>query len=166
MERQTRQQTRQQWWMRILLGVILVLVIGTALVFNRAIHPYAKLRSDAELVAAKRAQASNFDGFWWNTRDKSYVTLSATRKNQPVYVVIAQKTGKVNVVLKDRGTTRNAILQKTWARYQPKRVLNAGLRMHKNKLVWDVGFVARNGRLGYASYDYRSGRLLSVIRDL
>lgn len=157
---------KEKWLLRGLLVALLVIVMGTFGILRHSMHPYNKLRTEAQLLAAKNAKVNQFDGFWWNTRDKSYVTLSGTRKNQPVYVVIARKTGHMNVVLQKRGTTRNTVLRHVWQHYKPKRVLNAGMRLDKKRLVWDVGFVAQNGTLGYASYDYRSGQLIKVIHDL
>lgn len=159
-------EEKQKWLLRGLLAAVLVIVFGAFAVLQRGMHPYNKLRTEAQLLAAKNAKVSNFDGFWWNTRDTSYVTLSGTRKSQPVYVVIARKTGHMNVVLQKRGTNRNTVLRRVWKNYKPKRVLNAGMRFDKKRLVWDVGFVAQNGTLGYASYDYRTGHLIKVIHDL
>lgn len=159
-------QTNHKWLWRIMLTVLIVFIAGTGFIFYKSMHPYNALRTEAEKIATKSADASDFDGFWWNTRDKSYLTLSAKRKNKPVYVVIARKTGKVNVVLQASGSTRNSILRKVWNKYNPKRVLNAGLRLHKKRLVWDVGFIDKSGNLGYASYDYRTGNLIKVISDL
>ncbi|WP_155287185.1 cell wall elongation regulator TseB-like domain-containing protein [Lacticaseibacillus zhaodongensis] len=161
-----REQNKQKWPQRVAVGIValvLVLIIG---IFYRSMHPYNKVRADAENIATKSAQVTNINGFWWNTRDKSYLTVSGKRKNVPVYVVIAQKTGKVNVVLQESGTTRDQILQKVWSRFSPKRVLNAGLRFDKHRLVWDVGYVDKQNQLGYVTYDYHSGQMLKVISDL
>ena len=159
-------QNNHKWLWRTILIALIVLIAGTGFVFYKSMHPYNALRRDAEKIAVKSAQVNDFDGFWWNTRDKSYLTLSGKRKNHPVYVVIARKTGKVNVVLQASGSTRNSILRKVWNKYQPKRVLNAGLRLQGKRLVWDVGFIDHSGDLNYASYDYRSGNLRKLISDL
>lgn len=159
-------RTKQSWQHWAILGIILAVVCSMIFVLWSAMHPFAKVRSDAEHIAVKSAKTTDINGFWWNTRDKSYLTVSGKRDSQPVYVVIAKKTGKVNVLHKANGTTRNTILRKTWRDFAPKRVLNAALRKSGKDFVWDVGFVSKNGTLGYVTYDFETGQQLKVIRDL
>lgn len=161
-----REQNKRKWPQRVALGAIVLVLILIFGIFYRSMHPYNQVRADAEQIATKSADVKNINGFWWNTRDKSYLTVSGTRKNVPVYVVIAQKTGKVNVVFQESGTTRSSILRKVWSSYSPKRILNAGLRYQKHRLVWDVGYISKSNHLGYVTYDYRTGRMLKAISDL
>lgn len=158
--------TKQSWQHWAIFGVVVAVVFAIVFVLWSAMHPFAKVRSEAESIATKSAKTTKVDGFWWDTRDKSYLTVSGQRGGKPVYVLIAKKTGKVNVLHKDNGTTRNAILRKVWAKFTPKRVLNAALRKTGKDFVWDVGFVDKNGALGYVTYDFETGQQLKVIRDL
>ncbi|KRM56045.1 cell wall elongation regulator TseB-like domain-containing protein [Lacticaseibacillus sharpeae] len=154
------------WQRWAISGVILVVIFAIGFVLWSAMHPYSKVRSEAENIARTSAKTTNINGFWWDTRDKSYLTVSGERGGAPVYVVIAKKTGKVNVLHKNNGTTRNKILRKVWADFTPKRVLNASLRKTGKDFVWDVGFMGKNGTLGYVTYDFATGQQLKVIRDL
>ncbi len=156
-------QTWQHW---AILAVVVAIIAAVIFVLWSAMHPYAKIRREAESIAEKSAQTTQIDGFWWDTRDSSYLTVSGQRKSKAVYVLIAKKTGKVTVLQKRDGTTRNAILRQVWTKYSPKRVLNASLRKQGKDIVWDVGFVDKHDRLGYLTYDFETGQQLKVIRDL
>ncbi|WP_054749427.1 cell wall elongation regulator TseB-like domain-containing protein [Lacticaseibacillus thailandensis] len=91
-------------------------------------HPYNKLRSQAESIATRSAQVTHIDGFWWNTRDQSYLTVAGQRNHHAVYVIIKQKNGAIHVVRQNAGTTRNQALSATWKQHDPQRVISAALR--------------------------------------
>lgn len=160
------QQSKHSWQHWAIFGVISTVIIATIFVFWSAMHPYANLRTDAERIATRSAKTTHINGFWWNTRGSTYLTVSGKRDNAPVYVLIAKKTGKVNVLHKSNGTTRNAILRKVWRTHSPKRVLNVALRKTAGDVVWDVSLIGKNGTLSYITYDFSSGQQLKVIRDL
>lgn len=155
-----------RWHKWALIAGVIVVVLSILIFFQQALHPYNKLRSQADSIAGRSAKVTKINGFWWNTRDTSYVTVGGQRSGHAVYVVIKQKNGAVHVVRQSAGTTRNEALSQAWKQLDPQRVLNASLRYQGKKLVWDVAYKTKQGRLGYVTYSFRTGKQVELIKNI
>ncbi|MDN6432369.1 MAG: hypothetical protein L0K22_00815, partial [Lacticaseibacillus paracasei] len=88
------------------------------------------------------------------------------KKNQAVYVVIQEKTGKVNILNQKSGITRQQALQQINQSASPKKILNASLGKRGSEFVWDIGYLSKSGKLNYVTYSFRSGEQLNAIKNL
>lgn len=158
---------RMQW--RNLVGpavglVILAIIIGA---YVRALSPLYSVRRQAIAIARKTANVKQVSNFYWDKEDDSYLTVQGTtRQNQPVYVLIRQKTGKVRVAAQGSGISRSAAIGQAQTKFAPRKILNAGLRWRAKKFVWDVGYITKSGKLGYVTYDFKTGTQVKSIRNL
>ncbi|KRM88115.1 DUF5590 domain-containing protein [Lacticaseibacillus thailandensis] len=159
-------RSSERWRRWALVAGIIVVVLSVIIFFQQAMHPYNKLRSQAESIATRSAQVTHIDGFWWNTRDQSYLTVAGQRNHHAVYVIIKQKNGAIHVVRQNAGTTRNQALSATWKQHDPQRVISAALRYQGKRLVWDVAYKTKQGRLGYVSYSFRTGKQVELIKNI
>lgn len=158
---------RMQW--RSLIGpaiglVILAIIIGA---YVRALSPLHAVRSQAIAIARKTAHVDQVSNFYWDKEDDSYLLVQGkTNKRQPVYVLIRQKTGKVRVTPQRSGISRSTAIAQAQSKFTPRKILNAGMRWRAKKFVWDVGYVTKSGKLGYVTYDFKTGAQVSAIDNL
>lgn len=158
---------RFDWVKFFVITGLIVLIIGAIGVYAKSLSPYQQLRGQAEKIATNRANLKTINGFWWYNRDKSYLTVAGnTKKNQAVYVVIQEKTGKVNILNQKSGITRQQALQQINQSASPKKILNASLGKRASEFVWDIGYLSKSGKLNYVTYSFRSGEQLNAIKNL
>lgn len=162
-----RRHRRFDWLKFSLISGLIVLIIAVIGIFAKSLSPYQQLRSQAERIATNRADLKTVNGFWWYNRDKSYLSVAGrTQKNKSVYVVIQQKTGKVDILNQKSGITRQQAIQQATSANNPKKILNASLGKRGSEFVWDIGYLSKSGKLNYVTYSFRSGEQLNAIKNL
>lgn len=143
---------------------ILAIIIGA---YVRALTPLHSVRSQATAIAKRTAGVTQVQNFYWDKEDDAYLTVQgATNQGRKVYVLIRQKTGKVRVVGQTAGIGRGTAIAQAEAKFAPRKILNAGMRWRAKKFVWDVGYVTKSGKLGYVTYDFKTGAQVASIRNL
>ncbi|KRN25489.1 hypothetical protein FC75_GL000404 [Lacticaseibacillus camelliae DSM 22697 = JCM 13995] len=144
--------------------VILAIIIGA---YVRALSPLHSVRRQAIAIARKTADVDQVSNFYWDKEDNAYLTVQGTTsKNQPVYVLIRQKTGKVRVTPQRSGISRSTAVAQAQAKFAPRKILNVGMRWRAKKFVWDVGYITKSGKLGYVTYDFKTGSQVNAINNL
>lgn len=162
-----RRANRNNWhktaWVVAGLALI-VIVLG---IYARALRPLHQVRTQAINIAEKQAKVTTVSHFYWDRQRESYLTVAGTTKaNKPVYVVIRQTSGHVSVVDQKAGITAQQAAQKAIDTYAPKKIVSVGLSIRAKKFVWDVGYRAKSGKLGYVTYDFKSGDSVFAVFNL
>ncbi|KRO18210.1 cell wall elongation regulator TseB-like domain-containing protein [Lacticaseibacillus saniviri] len=161
-----RRQQRPRWrkWLWIL--PVVLLIAGFSGWYYRAQAPRNQLRREAIQIATKQAGLTQVDQFYWFTHGASYLTVAGTTKNKrPVYVLIRQSNGKV-VVLNQKDGITPAKARAQAATYQPKKILSVTLGERRKQVIWDVSYLDQNGKLGYVSYNFKTGNQVQSIRNI
>ncbi len=52
------------------------------------------------------------------------------------------------------------------ATYQPKKILSVTLGERRKQVIWDVSYLDQNGKLGYVSYNFKTGNQVQSIRNI
>ncbi|MFD1393966.1 DUF5590 domain-containing protein [Lacticaseibacillus jixianensis] len=144
--------------------VILAIIIGA---YVRALSPLHSVRSQATTIARKSAGVTTVSNFYWDKESDAYLTVQGTtNRGKRLYVLIRQKTGKVRVTPQTSGISGSAAAAQARATYAPRKILSLGMRWRAKKFVWDVGYVTKSGKLGYVTYDFKTGAQVSAIRNL
>ncbi|KRK32771.1 extracellular protein precursor [Loigolactobacillus bifermentans DSM 20003] len=158
---------RKRWKAYLVLGIILVVVFGTGFVFHRANRPMNVARKEAVTLAERYGHLKKVDSFTWFNRDQSYFTVAGdNQKNVPVYVIIAQHGGKIQIVRQSAGLSRNSALKKIWSQKSPQKVYNIALGIYHKKIAWEISYKAKNGALGYETIDFKTSKVLKVVENL
>lgn len=164
MRRSQAKPLANKWWPLIGLAVILALMIG---LFMRATAPKRDLEKQAIRIATKQAKLVTVGRTYWDRQRDSYVAVAGlTKKQEPVYVLIHQQTGKVNVLKQKQGITASEARSQAQASFKPKRILSVGLSVRQKKFVWDVGYQTNSGKLGYVTYEFATGDQVNAIYNL
>ncbi len=162
-----RRANRITWQRRawIIGGLVLIAVVLG--VYAHSLAPLHQVRSEAINIAEKKAKVTNVSAFYWDKQRESYLTVAGTTKqNQRLYVLIRQHNGHVTVLNQSAGITRQTAENKAIASFAPKKIIAVGLSKRGKKFVWDVGYRAKSGKLGYVTYDFKSGAQLFAVANL
>ncbi|WP_054723450.1 cell wall elongation regulator TseB-like domain-containing protein [Lacticaseibacillus nasuensis] len=118
-------------------------------------------------IAETKAGVTQVDQFYWDRQRQSYLCVAGTTKDQTrVYVLIRQKTGKVTLLRQAAGISASTARKQAVAAFAPKKVLSVGLSRRGKNVVWDVGYESKSGKLGYVTYDFKTGDQLKAIANL
>ncbi|WP_407890888.1 DUF5590 domain-containing protein [Lacticaseibacillus sp. N501-2] len=163
MRRANRRQWQKQLW--VVVGLVLIaMVLG---IYQKGLAPMRAVRKQAISIAEKKAAVQTVSAFYWDKQRDSYVTVAGTTKTkQKVYVLIRQKTGHMNVLRQSSGTSMQQAQAQAIQSYAPKKILSVGLSIRKQKYVWDVGYRSKSGKLGYVTYDFKTGDELFAVANL
>ena len=163
MRRAKRTNWQRHAW--IIAGLALIaLVLG---LYARSLSPLHQVRKEAIQIATKKAKVEHVSAFYWDKQRESYLTVAGTTtKKQPVYVLIRQKTGHVTVLPQKGGITRQTAEDQAITSFSPKKILSVGLSQRGKKFVWDVGYRTKSGKLGYVTYDFKSGAQIFAVANL
>ncbi|WP_056950557.1 DUF5590 domain-containing protein [Lacticaseibacillus nasuensis] len=162
-----RQARRSKWPQRLALagGVALILVVVG--IYLTALAPLHQVRKEAIHIAETKAGVTQVDQFYWDRQRQSYLCVAGTTKDQTrVYVLIRQKTGKVTLLRQAAGISASTARKQAVAAFAPKKVLSVGLSRRGKNVVWDVGYESKSGKLGYVTYDFKTGDQLKAIANL
>ncbi|MFD1485670.1 DUF5590 domain-containing protein [Lacticaseibacillus baoqingensis] len=144
--------------------VLIVIVLG---IYHRGLSPMQQVRRDAITIAEKKAKIQTVDAFYWDRQRESYLTVAGTNtKKKPIFVLIRQKNGRVTILSQHAGISRQTAIAQATASYSPKKILSVGLSKRGKKFVWDVGYRTKSGKLGYVTYDFKSGDELFAVANL
>ncbi|MCI1985482.1 MAG: DUF5590 domain-containing protein [Lactobacillus sp.] len=144
--------------------VLIAIVLG---IYHQGLSPLHQVRDQAISIAEKKAKVQSVSAFYWDRQRESYLTVAGTTtKKQKVYVLIRQKNGRVTVLSQRAGITRQTAISQATASYSPKKILTVGLSKRGKKFVWDVGYRTKSGKLGYVTYDFKSGDELFAVANL
>ncbi|KRN33974.1 DUF5590 domain-containing protein [Lactobacillus selangorensis] len=158
----------QRSWKRwAWIGFAIVAVVFVFFSYQTAQSPAKSAQEQAVAIAKKKAGLKTKTGFYWYNRDQTYFTVAGTnQKNTPVYVLIHKKNGAINVYKQSAGISRNDALTKVWNHQNPKKVLNINFGLYKNRPVWQVAYVKKNGSLNYDTIDFKTGETTQLIQNL
>ncbi|MFD1317398.1 cell wall elongation regulator TseB-like domain-containing protein [Loigolactobacillus zhaoyuanensis] len=157
---------RKHWKSYSLIGVILVIIVSALFIYHAANKPAVTARREAVTLAKKYGHVTTVDDFYWFNRKQSYLTVAGQTKQQPVFVIIAQKGGKITVLNQSSGISRNTALKQVWRTQAPKKVYNATLGLYQKKPVWEIAFADKNGHLGYQTLDFKTGKSVKLIKNI
>ncbi|QEA53746.1 DUF5590 domain-containing protein [Loigolactobacillus coryniformis] len=158
---------RKHWKSYSLIGVILLIIVSALLIYHAANKPAVTARREAVSLAEKYAHVTTVDDFYWFNRKHSYLTVAGqTKQHKAVFVIIAQKGGKITVLDQSAGISRNTALKRVWRTQAPKKVYNAALGLYHNKPVWEVSFADENGKLGYQTLAFKTGKSVKLIKNI
>ncbi|ANK59528.1 DUF5590 domain-containing protein [Loigolactobacillus backii] len=161
------QWKRKRWQPYALIGLLVVILLSGFLVFHEANKPVATAQDEAVGLAKKYAHLKTVDHFYWFNRQKSYFTVAGTTQdNTRVYVIIAQKGGKIRVIHQADGLSRNAALKQVWQKRSPKKVYNINLGLYQGQPAWEVSYREKNGQLGYETLAFKNGKQLKLVENL
>ncbi|KRM98712.1 DUF5590 domain-containing protein [Loigolactobacillus rennini] len=158
---------RKHWKSYSLLGVILLIIFSALLIYHAANKPAATARHEAVTLAEKYAHVTQVDDFYWFNRKQSYLTVAGqTKQKKAVFVLVAQKGGKITILDQAAGISRNTALKRVWQTQNPKKVYSATLGLYRKKPVWEVSFANKNGQLGYQTLSFKTGKTVKLIKQL
>ncbi|WP_461214283.1 cell wall elongation regulator TseB-like domain-containing protein [Lacticaseibacillus sp. GG6-2] len=162
-----RRANRSNWQRRAWIIAGLALIVVVLGIYARSLAPLHQVRKEAIAIAEKKADVQDVSAFYWDKQRQSYLTVAGTtKKNQRIYVLIAQHNGHVTVLKQNAGITRETAENKAIASFAPKKIISVGLSQRGKKFVWDVGYRAKSGKLGYVTYDFKSGAQLFAVANL
>lgn len=162
-----RRANRRHWQRQVWIVVGLVLIAVVLGIYQKGLAPMQSVRKQAIRIAEKKANVQTVSAFYWDKQRESYVTVAGTTKNhQKVYVLIRQKTGHLQVLRQTKGISSQAAEAQAIKSYAPKKIISVGLSIRKQKVVWDVGYRSKSGKLGYVTYDFKNGEQLFAVANL
>lgn len=162
-----RRAHRVNWWRRgwIIAGLVLIVVVLG--IYARSLAPLHQVRTEAIRIAEKKAKVTDVSAFYWDKQRESYLTVAGTTKhNQRLYVLIRQHNGHITVLKQSAGITRQTAEDQAIKSFSPKKIISVGLSKRGKKFVWDVGYRAKSGKLGYVTYDFKNGAQLFAVSNL
>ncbi|MFC6169128.1 cell wall elongation regulator TseB-like domain-containing protein [Loigolactobacillus jiayinensis] len=158
---------RKHWKSYSLIGVVLLIIVSALLIYHAANKPAVTARREAIALAEKYGHVTTVDDFYWFNHKQSYLTVAGeTKQHNAVFVIIAQKGGKITVLNQSSGISRNTALKRVWQTQAPKKVYNATLGLYHKKPVWEISFADKNGRLGYQTLDFKSGKSVKLLKNI
>ncbi|MFD0897228.1 cell wall elongation regulator TseB-like domain-containing protein [Loigolactobacillus binensis] len=158
---------RKHWKSYSLIGVLLLLIVSALFIYHAANKPAVTAKREAVALAEKYAHVTTVDDFYWFNHKHSYLTVAGqTKQHQAVFVIVAQKGGKITVLNQSAGISRNTALKRVWRTQAPKKVYNATLGIYQKKPVWEIAFVDKNGQLGYQTLAFKTGESVKLIKNL
>ncbi len=154
---------------KILIGVSLVLatlIFCSIIFFVRANRPMSRAKKEAIEIAREHTDLDQVDRFYWYTRENSYFTLVGTdQKDEAIIVIIPQSGDKVTVLNQADGLTEEAALQKVYETENPNKVIKMNLGMHEGQPTWEVVAENEENRLDYYLVDFKTGEIVSSIKN-
>lgn len=149
------------------LGAIIVIVVSTFILYNRAKSPMVTAEKEAVSIAKKYANLDKESEFYRYNRDATYFTVAGTTKTKKkVYVIVAQKGGKVKVLSQSNGQSKNDILTYIWDKKNPSKILNIGLGIYKGVPAWEVSYLNKKKELCYETIQFSNGKTLKSIENI
>lgn len=162
-----RRANRRNWQGKVWVVVGLVLIAVVLGIYQKGLAPMHAVRTQAVSIAKKKAGVQSVSAFYWDKQRDSYVTVAGTTKNnQKVYVLIRQKTGHMDVLRQANGISMQEAEAEAIKSFAPKKIISVGLSIRKQKVVWDVGYRSKSGKLGYVTYDFKNGDQLFAVANL
>lgn len=150
-----------------ILGTILVIVVSAFILYNRAKSPMATAEKEAVTIAKKYANLDKETAFYRYNRDATYFTVAGTTKaNKKIYVIVAQKGGKVKVLSQSNGKTKNDVLTYIWNEKKPSKILNVGLGIYNGVPAWEVSYLNKKKALCYETLQFSNGKVLKSVENI
>lgn len=162
-----RRENRNNWHRTAWIAAGITLIVIVLGFYTISLNPLHSARNSAINIAQTKADVTSVGNFYWDRQRESYLTVAGTTaKKQAVYVVIRQKTGKINVLTQHSGISATKAANQAVASFSPKRILSVAMGKRGKKFVWDVGYRTKSGKLGYVTYDFKTGDQVNSIRNL
>lgn len=150
-----------------ILGAIVVIVVGAFILYSRAKSPMVTAEKEAVTIAKKYANLDKESEFYRYNRDATYFTVAGTTKaNKKIYVIVAQKGGKVKVLTQANGKSKNDILTYIWDKKNPSKILNIGLGIYNDVPAWEVSYLNKKKELSYETIQFSDGKVMKSVENI
>lgn len=164
---QTGQKRISKRFIRIILGLFVVLIATGCWGVYHAVSPIVSAQTQAEKLATKYAGLKTKTGFYWTNLNQTYYTVAGTdSQKRAVYVIVPKKGGQLRVLPKKDGVSRNAILRQIWREKKPKKVLQAALGIFNDKPAWYINYLNQKNQLCYETVSFETGKTLQSIANI
>ena len=162
-----RRQQRPTWYRWAWITAAIVLVFSLLLWYHNTQSPLNSVRNQAIAIAKDKGKLTEVDDFYWDNHSQPYYTVAGkTQKQTPIFVLIRQKNGHVTIINQKSGISRQTAMNQAQEYFKPKKILTTALTERKKQLVWDIGFIDSDGKLGYVSYSFKTGNQVRAIRNI
>ncbi|WP_267202243.1 cell wall elongation regulator TseB-like domain-containing protein [Limosilactobacillus kribbianus] len=150
----------------ILLTILILLLVGWS-VYAVANQPRAAARRQTVTMAEKYAHLHSPGHFYIFNRESTYYTITGrNQSNQPILVIVPQHGGNIRVVKQSSGVTEKQVRAQTKANRKPAQILKVAPGIFNDKVVWEVTYRSKKGKLSYDLINFKTGRYVQNINNL
>lgn len=155
--------TRAEKVFIIILSVVLFVIVSFFLIFLRANQPKIVAESQTASIAKVTVGMEDVKKFYcFNRKETYYSVLGIDNKNQEVYVLVSNRSGKVTILPKNKGLDEkqaySLILKKE---KNLEKISSTNIGIYDSKPVWEV--VAKSTESSYRYYllDFETGKIVN-----
>lgn len=151
--------------LKIINIILIVLLLGGFLYFNRVISPYNKVRDDTYSHVRDYAGIKNPDNFYvYHGISETYFTvLGQDARPEYVVAIVEQNTGNIDVFLQSEVLSEADVVRAVEAEYPVSEMMSQRIGKEDDTPIWEVTFKDNEGNIQYAYYHLVSGEKLEVL---
>lgn len=146
---------------------MLVIIVGTVVVYRQAVTPYNQAREEASSLASRRADLVTVEDFYWYNGSETYFTVTGiNNEDENIVVIIRQEGGQITTFNRDETISEIDAVNQVRQEKNPEKILGSRIGIEDDQAIWEVSYRNENGRIGYYVISLETGEWLRTIDNI
>ncbi len=160
-------QQRLNRWLLGIVTFLLIIIVGSVMIFIRSNRPMQQAKREAVQMAEKYADLKMVDQFYWFNREETYFTVTGENSAGDAIIVIVPKSGeKIRVLDQKAGLTKEQVSQ-TFEKKHPNLIFEkANLGIYRKQTTWEITAKDEQGAIYYYLLAFDDGKTIKVIKKM
>lgn len=139
---------------------------GLVMLVKNATQPYVKADAKVAKLVKQTSMSKVTKYYHLNRGTKSLSAAGKTASGKDAYFVYLPGTKKAYYYSASEGVSESTVKQNFQKKYPKKTVKEINLGWDKGQAVWEVTATNSDGSYCYAIYQFKDGKLLSLVDKL